>query len=72
MQMAPGYIVQAKQTCDDCGGQGENIKKENICKKCKGEKLMDEKREIEVHIQPGTKTRDHVVLEDEGHQHPDY
>lgn len=39
--------------CKDCSGQGKAIPKEDICTECKGKKVIEEKKLLEVTIKPG-------------------
>jgi len=45
---------QSTMPCDECNGQGEIINMEKRCKKCKGKKVMRDKKKLEVEIDKGT------------------
>ena len=44
---------QTQANCGDCKGQGEIIKEEDRCKNCKGEKVLDVEKVLEVAIEAG-------------------
>eukprot|EP00001_Collodictyon_triciliatum_P167645 29625_6 len=46
-------IQQVQMHCPDCKGKGETIKEKDRCKKCEGQKVVEEKKTLEVHIDPG-------------------
>lgn len=53
MMIGPGMYTQSTQHCKDCKGEGKIIEPEDVCKTCKGEKMKEEKKKIEVAIEPG-------------------
>lgn len=52
-RIGPGMISQSQQTCPECKGEGEVIKKEDRCKDCDGKKTKPESKILEVNITPG-------------------
>ena len=49
-----GFMQQIfQQHCEDCKGQGECCDPKDKCQKCKGQKIVDEKTELEVNVEPG-------------------
>jgi len=58
-----GMFVQQMQTvCHDCQGKGEIIKEEDKCKKCKGQKVVKQKKLLEVEIDKGMSHGQKVVF----------
>lgn len=53
VQIGPGMIQQTQRVCPDCHGQGEVIPAKDRCKNCNGQKVMKEKKIIEVHVDKG-------------------
>lgn len=39
--------------CTDCKGQGEIFNKADLCKVCKGEKVLKKTKTLEVALDPG-------------------
>ncbi|KAG0684094.1 Type I HSP40 co-chaperone [Pichia californica] len=69
-QMGP--MIQRFQTqCDKCNGQGDIMKESDRCKNCKGKKVANERKILEVNVYPGMKEGQKVVFEGEGDQQPD-
>jgi len=66
-----GMFVQQMQTvCHDCQGKGEIIKEEDKCKKCKGQKVVKQKKLLEVEIDKGMSHGQKVVFSGESDQSP--
>jgi len=53
VQMGPGMYAQTRAPCDDCKGTGDMMSEEDKCQTCKGEKIKEEQKEIEVKLDPG-------------------
>lgn len=52
-QMGPGMYSQSTLPCDECSGAGEMIDMEKRCKKCKGKKIMRDKKKLTVEVDKG-------------------
>jgi len=50
---------------------GTSIKPEDRCDGCKGNRVVHEKKVLEVHIDKGMKNNEKIVFSQEGDQHPD-
>lgn len=69
-QMGP--MVQRYQTvCNDCNGEGNIIDPKFRCKVCKGKKINEERKIIEVHIDKGMVNKQKITFPGEGDQGPD-
>lgn len=55
-----------KTTCPDCDGEGKRLREKEKCKKCKGKKVLKEKKRIEFMIEPGTEDGERIALRGEG------
>jgi DnaJ-class molecular chaperone len=62
MRMGP-MITQQVTTCPTCRGVGESIDKKDQCQKCKGKKVIEEKKPIVVHIEPGMENGDRITFQ---------
>lgn len=69
-QMGP-MIQRFQTTCDKCNGQGDIMNESDRCKVCKGKKVTNERKILEVNVYPGMKEGQKVVFEGEGDQAPD-
>jgi DnaJ homolog subfamily A member 2 len=56
--------------CGDCGGSGKKILAKDRCKKCKGEKLTEEKKPLEFWVEKGMSDGEQIVLKGEADQEP--
>ncbi|KAJ2961390.1 hypothetical protein NQZ79_g3396 [Umbelopsis isabellina] len=67
-QIGPGMVQQMQVPCSDCNGEGEVIK--DKCKKCKGKKVVAEKKVLDVFIEKGMNDGQKIVMKGEGDQEP--
>ncbi|KAL2222068.1 putative DnaJ domain protein [Thermoascus aurantiacus ATCC 26904] len=65
------FLTQSTVPCVVCKGQGSFFNPKDKCKKCKGEKVTEEKKMLEIYIPRGAKEGDTIVLEGEADQVPD-
>ena len=72
IQLGPGMYSQSQADCGECKGTGEKIKKENLCKTCKGNKLLDKREKVEVPIAPGVPDGEKIIITGKGNEHPEY
>ncbi|KAJ1822320.1 Type I HSP40 co-chaperone [Coemansia sp. S610] len=68
-QMGP-MVQQIQQHCRACQGVGEEIDPRHKCKKCDGNKVIQERKQLEVHIDRGMKSGQKVVFQGEADQEP--
>lgn len=54
-QIGPGMVQQVQSACSACKGQGKAIDERDKCKGCKGQKVMKDRKVLEVHIEKGMK-----------------
>lgn len=52
-QLGPGMIQQMQHPCSECKGTGETISDRDRCPQCKGEKVVPEKKVLEVVVEKG-------------------
>ncbi|XP_053556548.1 dnaJ homolog subfamily A member 4 [Bombina bombina] len=69
-QFGPGMVQQIQTMCSDCRGEGERINQKDRCKQCSGNKVVREKKILEVHIKKGMRDGQKIVFHDEGDQEP--
>lgn len=69
-QMGP--MIQRFQTeCDVCSGTGDIVDAKDRCKSCNGKKVANERKILEVHVDPGMKDGQKIVFKGEADQAPD-
>lgn len=69
-QLGPGMYSQRVGTCDDCKGAGEVISEKDKCKNCNGQKVIKEKKIIEVQIDKGAPNGEKYVFHGEADEYP--
>lgn len=52
-QLGPSMIQQMQHPCNECKGTGETISDKDRCSACKGEKVVQEKKVLEVIVEKG-------------------
>lgn len=51
--LGPSMIQQMQHPCNECKGTGETISDKDRCSQCKGEKVVQEKKVLEVIVEKG-------------------
>eukprot|EP00992_Anisonema_acinus_P015504 TRINITY_DN9770_c0_g1_i1.p1 TRINITY_DN9770_c0_g1~~TRINITY_DN9770_c0_g1_i1.p1 ORF type:complete len:413 (-),score=107.78 TRINITY_DN9770_c0_g1_i1:143-1381(-) len=69
-QMGP-MIQQMQTTCPSCNGEGTQISAKDRCGTCGGNRVAQEKKILEVHVEKGMRHNEKVTFSREGDQHPD-
>lgn len=70
-QVGPGMVAREAAVCDRCEGSGNSIKEKDRCKKCKGKRVVKERKPLEIYIPRGSMQGERIVLEGEADQLPD-
>ena len=53
--IGPGLVTQETVICDACKGSGSVFKDKDKCKKCKGNRVTEERKLLEIYIPRGAK-----------------
>ncbi|KAM3398779.1 dnaJ protein [Capsicum galapagoense] len=70
-QLGPGMIQQMQHPCNECKGTGEMIDDKDRCPQCKGEKVVPEKKVLEVHVEKGMQNGQKITFPGEADEAPD-
>lgn len=70
-QIRLGMIQQMQHVCPECRGSGEVISERDKCLQCKGNKVTQEKKVLEVHVEKGMQHGQKIVFEGQADQAPD-
>uniref|UniRef100_A0A5B7AAA2 DNAJ n=1 Tax=Davidia involucrata TaxID=16924 RepID=A0A5B7AAA2_DAVIN len=70
-QIGPGMIQQMQHVCPECRGSGEVISERDKCPQCKGNKVSQEKKVLEVHVEKGMQHGQKIVFQGEADEAPD-
>ncbi|KAG6534166.1 hypothetical protein ZIOFF_008051 [Zingiber officinale] len=70
-QLGPGMIQQMQHPCNECKGTGEMINEKDRCPDCKGEKVVSEKKVLEVVVEKGMQHGQKITLRGEADEAPD-
>jgi DnaJ family protein A protein 2 len=70
-QIGPGMIQQMQHVCPDCRGAGEVISEKDKCPQCKGKKVTQEKKVLEVHVEKGMQHGQKLTFQGEADEAPD-
>mmetsp|Transcript_1805 Transcript_1805/g.6393 ORF Transcript_1805/g.6393 Transcript_1805/m.6393 type:complete len:405 (-) Transcript_1805:297-1511(-) len=69
-QLGPGFVTQTRRPCGQCKGEGKSVDKAYVCKVCKGQKVVSEKKTLEIHIDKGMGEGQKIVFEGEADERP--
>ncbi|KAF9166243.1 hypothetical protein DFQ26_008384 [Actinomortierella ambigua] len=69
-QIGPGMMQQMQVTCNSCQGEGQTIREKDRCKKCKGNKVVNEKKVLEIFIEKGMRNGEKIPMKGEADQEP--
>ncbi|XP_071448131.1 dnaJ homolog subfamily A member 2-like [Hetaerina americana] len=69
--LALGLTQQIQMKCNDCHGTGEIISEKDRCPGCKAQKVVNETKILEVHVDKGMKENQKIRFCGEGDQQPD-
>lgn len=70
-QIGLGMVQQMQHVCSDCRGTGEVISERDRCPQCKGNKISQEKKVLEVHVEKGMRQGQKIVFEGQADEAPD-
>src|SRR5262249_36758667 len=72
--LGPSMIQQMQHPCNECKGTGETINDKDRCPQCKGEKVVQEKKVLEVIVEKGMENGQRITFPGEADEavSPDY
>lgn len=70
-QLGPSMIQQMQHACNECKGTGETISDKDRCSQCKGEKVVPEKKLLEVVVEKGMNHGQKITFPGEADEAPD-
>nr|AAK74013.1 AT3g44110/F26G5_60 [Arabidopsis thaliana] len=70
-QLGPGMIQQMQHACNECKGTGETINDRDRCPQCKGDKVIPEKKVLEVNVKKGMQHSQKITFEGQADEAPD-
>lgn len=69
-QVGPGLVTQVNRECGSCSGAGQVFKDKDKCKRCKGKRIVETKKLLELYIPRGSREGEKIVLQGEADQAP--
>jgi len=70
-QIAPGMVQQMQTVCNECRGSGQTISPRRISAgQCHAQKVVQEKKVLEVHIEKGMVNNQKIVFQGEADEAP--
>ncbi|KAK4592818.1 hypothetical protein RGQ29_017107 [Quercus rubra] len=70
-QIGLGMIQQMQHVCPECRGTGEVISDRDKCPQCKGNKVTQEKKVLEVHVEKGMQHGQKITFDGQADEAPD-
>lgn len=71
-QVGPGLVSPTTVPCSTCSGQGQFFRDKDRCKRCKGARVIQSKKKLELYIPPGSREGEQIILAGEADQSPDW
>lgn len=71
VHMGGGLLIPSVTTCGNCDGFGKVYKDKEKCKKCKGKRVVEKKKILELYVPRGAREGEKIVLAGEADQSPD-
>ena len=69
--LGPSMIQEMQHACNECKGTGETINDRDHCPLCKGEKVVHEKKVLEVIMEKGMQNGQKITFPGEADEAPD-
>jgi DnaJ family protein A protein 2 len=69
-QLGPGLVQQIHSVCSKCAGQGSTIPEKDRCKTCEGKKIIQETKDVEVHVDKGMSHGMKITMQGQGDEEP--
>eukprot|EP01080_Neovahlkampfia_damariscottae_P009783 gene9783-2109_t len=69
-RVGPGFVQQVQVACEDCKGQGETINPEFLCGDCKGKKIYQEEKVLNIYIDKGMRENQKFTFSGEADEQP--
>ncbi|PON50904.1 Terminal organelle assembly protein [Parasponia andersonii] len=70
-QLGPSMIQQMQHPCNECKGTGETISDKDRCPACKGEKVVPEKKVVDVIVEKGMQNGQKITFPGASDEAPD-
>ncbi|MCO5593758.1 hypothetical protein L7F22_047775 [Adiantum nelumboides] len=70
-QLGLGMIQQMQHGCPDCKGSRETISEKDKCTQCKGEKVVQDEKMLEVHVEKDMQHNQKITILGEADEAPD-
>lgn len=70
-QLGPSMMQQMQHPCNECKGTGETINEKDRCSACKGEKVVPEKKVLEVVVEMGMQNGQKITFPGAADEAPD-
>nr|CAD7433452.1 unnamed protein product [Timema monikensis] len=67
-QLGPGMSQQIQTRCGECSGEGEVINDKDRCTSCRGKKVQNQTKILEVHVDKGMRENQKIYFRGEGDQ----
>ena len=66
VQLGPGMYQHVRSHCGECRGEGKSVSEKDKCKKCKGQKVFELKKMLEIPIVKGVPDKQTLLMHGEG------
>ncbi|KAL6190671.1 hypothetical protein ACLB2K_037065 [Fragaria x ananassa] len=69
-RLGPSMVQQMQEYCNECNGTGRNLRAQDRCQQCKGDKVVPEKKTLEVNVEKGMRNGHKITFRGEADEAP--
>ncbi|XP_004310136.1 PREDICTED: dnaJ protein homolog [Fragaria vesca subsp. vesca] len=69
-RLGPSMVQQMQECCNECNGAGRTLRAQDRCQQCKGEKVVAEKKSLEVNVEKGMRSGQKITFRGEADEAP--
>lgn len=69
-RLGPSMVQQMKECCNECNGTGRTLRAQDRCQQCKGDKVVPEKKTLEVNVEKGMRNGHKITFRGEADEAP--
>lgn len=66
VQLGPGMYQHVRSHCGECRGEGKSVSEKDKCKKCRGQKVIEVKKTLEIPVEKGIPDKHTIQMHGEG------
>ncbi|KAL6186254.1 hypothetical protein ACLB2K_042375 [Fragaria x ananassa] len=69
-RLGPSMVQQMQECCNECNGAGRTLRAQDRCQQCKGDKVVPEKKTLDVNVEKGMRNGHKITFRGEADEAP--